>query len=214
MSSATDLTLEVVPSGSGIALDLGGNTGALRSPLGERGYRYINLDVRAFGAGEPSLIGDAHRLPFKDASLDVVVSKDTLEHFIEPWTVVREVDRVLKRGGRFIIWVPFMHPFHGDDFYRYSPAGLRRMLKDFELIAFESPLWVFTVVGLALVEALKRVHLGFAEAPIKTFCGALDRFFTRRQKRPASFASAYRIVACKPDAVARAADRFRIVEAL
>jgi hypothetical protein len=109
--------------------------------------------------------------------------------------------------------MPFMHPFHGDDFYRYSPAGLRRMLKDFELIAFESPLWVFTVVGLALVETLKRAHLGFTEAPIKALCGALDRLFTGRQKRPASFASAYRIVACKPDTTAQTAERFRTVEA-
>jgi SAM-dependent methyltransferase len=204
MSSATDLTLEVVPNGSGIALDLGGNKGTLRRHLRERGYQYINLDVRPFGRGEPSLIGDAHRLPFKDATLDMVVSKDTLEHFIEPWAVVKEVDRVLKRGGRFIIWVPFMHPFHGDDFYRYSPAGLRRLLKDFDLVAFESPLWVFTVVGLAMVEALKRMHLGCAEVPVKAVCGALDRIFTRRQKRPASFASAYRIVACKPDKMTRA----------
>jgi SAM-dependent methyltransferase len=197
MSSDARLTFEVIPHGTGFVLDLGGGTGMLGQPLQERGYRYINLDTRRFENGAPSLIGDAHRLPFKDDTLDMVVSKDTLEHFLEPRVAVKEVHRVLKEGGQFIIWVPFMHPFHGDDFYRYSPLGLRHLLEDFELVAFESPLWVFTVIGIAMIEALKRMHLGFTERPIKQLCGSLDRLFTRNQKRPTSFAAAYRIIACK-----------------
>ena len=199
MSSDTHLILEAIPSGIGVVLDLGGSKGMLRQPLQERGYHYINLDIKDFGNGEPSLVGDAHRLAFKDASVDLVVSKDTLEHFLEPWVVVKEVYRVLKVDGQFIIWVPFMHPFHGDDFYRYSPLGLRHLLRDFELVAFESPLWVFSLLGLAMIETLKRAHLGFAEQMIKRMCHSLDHLFTRDQKRPASFAVAYRIVASKQD---------------
>jgi SAM-dependent methyltransferase len=197
MSSDAELTLEVIPNGTGFVLDLGGSKGMLRRPLRERGYGYINLDVHHFGNGEPSLVGDAHWLPFKDATLDMVVSKDTLEHFLNPSAVVSEVHRVLRAGGKFIIWVPFMHPFHGNDFYRYSPLGLRHLLQDFDLVAFESPLWVFSVVGSAAVEALKRARLGFAERPIKQLCGSLDRLFMRNQARPASFAAAYRVVARK-----------------
>jgi SAM-dependent methyltransferase len=197
MSSDAHLILEAIPSGTGVILDLGGSQGMLRQPLQERGYHYINLDIKHFGNTEPSLVGDAHRLAFKDASVDLVVSKDTLEHFLEPWVVVKEVHRVLKVGGQFIIWVPFMHPFHGDDVYRYSPLGLQHLLRDFELEAFESPLWVCTVLGLAAIEALRRLRLGFAERPIKRLCGSLDGLFTRHQKRPASYAAAYRIVAYK-----------------
>jgi SAM-dependent methyltransferase len=201
MSSDAHLILEAIPPGTGTVLDLGGSKGMLRQPLQERGYQYINLDIKHLGNGEPSLIGDAHRLPFRDAAVDMVVSKDTLEHFIDPWGVVQEVHRVLNVGGKFIIWVPFMHPFHGDDFYRYSPLGLQHLLGDFELVAFESPQWVFTVVGLAAIEALKRLHIGFAERPLKQVCGSLDRLFTRNQRRPASFAAAYRIIAYKRDGV-------------
>jgi SAM-dependent methyltransferase len=197
MSSDAELTLKVIPSGAGFVLDLGGNKGMLRQPLQERGYRYINLDVCPLGNGEPSLIGDAHQLPFKDDSFDMVVSKDTLEHFIKPSDAVKEVHRVLKREAQFIIWVPFMHPFHGDDFYRYSPIGLKHLLHDHDVIAFESPLWVFTVVGLAAVEAVKRIHLGFTERPIKRLCGSLDQLFVRYHKGPSSFAAAYRIIARK-----------------
>jgi SAM-dependent methyltransferase len=197
MSSEAHLILEAVPPGAGGVLDLGGSTGMLRSPLQARGYRYINLDVRRFANGEPSLLGDAHHLPFKDAALDMVVSKDTLEHFLDPWCVVQEIHRVLKDGGHLIIWVPFMHPFHGDDFYRYSPLGLHHLLQNFEIVMFDSPLWVFTVIGLALIEVCNRAHLGFMAGPIRRLCGAFDRLVMGRQRRVASFAAAYRITACK-----------------
>ena len=201
MSSDVHFILEAIPPGAGLVLDLGGGEGVLRQSLRERGYRYINLDIQRFENREPSLLGDAHQLPFKDASLDKVVSKDTLEHFLAPFDVVGEVHRVLRDGGEFIIWVPFMHPFHGNDLYRYSPLGLRHLLRDFELLAFDSPLWVFTVVGHAAVEALKRLHLSFVEQPFERCCGLLDRLLMRSQRRPASFAAAYRIVACKRNEV-------------
>ena len=40
-------------------------------------------------------------LPFKQASFDVVVSRDVLEH-CDPSLVIKEIGRVLKRGGEFI----------------------------------------------------------------------------------------------------------------
>jgi len=199
MSADPQYVLEVIPPGQGLVLDLAGGRGTLRQSLETLGYSYVNADIACYGAGEPSLIGDAHALPFQDASFDMVVSKDTLEHFIQPWTVVKEVHRLLKDDGRFVIWVPFMHPFHGDDFYRYSPLGLRHLLRDFEIILFESPLQAFTIVGFAGIEMLKRLHLGFIEQPIKQICSSLDRLFIRyqKQKHLASFAAAYLVVACK-----------------
>jgi SAM-dependent methyltransferase len=197
MSSDPRLILKVIPSGTGVVLDLGGSKGILRRSLRARGYRYINLDLCRFGNGEPSLIGDAHWLPVKDATVDIVISKDTLHCFPEPWIVVKEVHRVLKTGGRFVIWVPFMHPSHGSDFYRYSPEGIKHLLRDFDVLVLESPLWIFSVLGLASVEVLKRVRLGFAEQPLKQLCGFLDRLSAGHRGRAASFAAAYRIVACK-----------------
>lgn len=197
MSTEATVILEVLSPGSGRVLDLGGGKGMLRQSLEELGYRYINFDIQSFQNGELSLIGDAHALPFHCGVFEIVISKDTLEHFLQPWIVVREVYRVLKDGGRFVIWVPFMHPFHADDLYRYTPLGLKHLLSDFEIMVFDSPLWVFTVFSVPIIEVMKRLHLGVAERPIKQFCGWLDRCFTRQQTRPASFASAYRIVALK-----------------
>jgi len=43
--------------------------------------------------------GDAHHLPFEDNSFDVVYSRYVLEHVADPVRVLKEMRRVLKRGG-------------------------------------------------------------------------------------------------------------------
>ncbi len=45
--------------------------------------------------------GDGHKLPFADATFDLVYCRYLLEHVGEPGEVVREAHRVLKPGGRF-----------------------------------------------------------------------------------------------------------------
>ena len=48
----------------------------------------------------------AERLPFADGELDFVWVFDVLEHVDSPETVLREISRVLKRGGGFHIVLP------------------------------------------------------------------------------------------------------------
>jgi ubiquinone/menaquinone biosynthesis C-methylase UbiE len=45
-------------------------------------------------------LGDARALPFADASLDLVVTSYSLHHIPDPERVIREMARVLRRGGR------------------------------------------------------------------------------------------------------------------
>ncbi|MFZ3214654.1 MAG: methyltransferase domain-containing protein [Candidatus Acidiferrales bacterium] len=45
-------------------------------------------------------IGDAQVLPFADGSLDLAVTSYSLHHISDPARVIREMARVLKRGGR------------------------------------------------------------------------------------------------------------------
>ena len=48
--------------------------------------------------------GDVHRIPFPDASLDLVVSTLSLHHWSDPLPVLDEVARVLRPGGSFLIF--------------------------------------------------------------------------------------------------------------
>jgi ubiquinone/menaquinone biosynthesis C-methylase UbiE len=45
-------------------------------------------------------IGDAQSLPFADACLDLAVTSYSLHHISDPARVIREMARVVKRGGR------------------------------------------------------------------------------------------------------------------
>jgi SAM-dependent methyltransferase len=197
MSADADIILEAIPAGKGLALDLGGGRGMLRPSLVALGYGYVNIDMGPPFSGEPSVLGDAHDLPFKDGAIALVVSKDTLEHFLRPRAVLDEVHRVLAGDGLLVIWVPFMHPFHGNDLYRYTPLGLKKLLAGFQILRFDSPLWVFTVMGTALNQILKRLHLGILTGPLRRLCNRTDRLLARGRNKPSGFAAGYRIVARK-----------------
>lgn len=57
------------------------------------------------------LKASADNLPFKDKSLDLVISFDTLEHFIDLKKVISEVKRVLVAGGYFYVAIPLEKQF-------------------------------------------------------------------------------------------------------
>ncbi len=59
--------------------------------------------------------GDARRLPLADASVDVVVSFETIEHFAGQEAFVAEVRRALRPDGCFIVSTP--------DRDNYTPTG-------------------------------------------------------------------------------------------
>ena len=197
MSADDRFILEVVAPYKGRALDLGGGGGTLWRPLEQLGYRYLNVDLEAPNGRVPAVLADAHLLPFKDGSFELVVSKDSLEHFSDPSAAVAELWRVLKSEGRCIIWVPFMHPFHDDDFYRYSPLGLKHLFRDFEIVSLESPLWLFTYSGILASEVLRRLRLGFVANPMLRLCHTFDRLVMQKRQHPAAYAVAYRMIVRK-----------------
>lgn len=48
-------------------------------------------------------------LPFKNSSFDTVVLSEVLEHLENPAEKLHEIARVLRKGGRIIVTVPFGH---------------------------------------------------------------------------------------------------------
>lgn len=201
MSIDKRLVLEHVPAGGGRALDLGGGVGQLAAPLGRLGYVYTNVDVSP--SGPAAVRGDAERLPFGGDSFDLVVSSDTLEHFRDPFAAVAEVRRVLKPDGLFVVWVPFLHPFHGDDYFRYTPLGLEFVMErgGMKIESLAAPLWVCSVIGQALVVLARRLRMQWLERPIERTAARLDRRFAGLQGS-LGFAAAYVVHARPmPDAV-------------
>jgi SAM-dependent methyltransferase len=56
------------------------------------------------------VVGDAHRLPFSDDSLDGIAMLDVLHHLGDPCGFFEEVARVLKPGGRVAMIDPGITP--------------------------------------------------------------------------------------------------------
>ncbi|MEE4311336.1 MAG: methyltransferase domain-containing protein [candidate division KSB1 bacterium] len=92
----------------------------------------INLDIYPFRF--VNVVGDGHRLPLKDESVDVIICQAVLEHVKEPAIVVREMHRVLKKGCAIYVEIPFLQGYHADpaDFQRYTIRGIERLMMPFE----------------------------------------------------------------------------------
>ena len=79
---------------------------------------------------------DMQDMPYRDSSFDCVVSDQVLEHIENPIRAVNESYRVLKRNGIAIHTSCFLNYFHPSpqDYWRFSPDGLRYLCKDFSKI--------------------------------------------------------------------------------
>ncbi len=93
-------------------LDLGCRYGALTRWYLE-GNEVVGMDVDREALTEAAALGiETHwgdveeAFPFPDASFDVVVAGELLEHVREPGGVVAEASRVLRPGGRLVASVP------------------------------------------------------------------------------------------------------------
>ena len=61
---------------------------------------------RAKQHGVDLVLGDAHHLPFKEGSFDLVLEREVLEHLEMPILVLRETSRILRDGGALLVSVP------------------------------------------------------------------------------------------------------------
>lgn len=67
--------------------------------------------------------------PFENEHFDIVIALNLFEHVRNLSQAPAEIARILKPGGRFIVSVPFLYPFHADpdDFRRLTDSGLASM---------------------------------------------------------------------------------------
>ena len=52
------------------------------------------------------IIGNGLKLPFADASFDIVICTEVIEHVTETRQLITEINRVLKKGGKLIVSTP------------------------------------------------------------------------------------------------------------
>lgn len=80
----------------------------------------------------PDICGDAQHLPIRSESVDAVFLTEVLEHLPRPQSALAECHRILKKGGIFILTIPFMLGEHQmpHDYLRLMRTGLTAYLTE------------------------------------------------------------------------------------
>jgi SAM-dependent methyltransferase len=123
-----DRARDLVAAAAGPILHLsGGGTAA-----GDE--RVVEADGAVFGPTH--VVVDAHRLPFADATFDLVVAMNAFEHYRDPPQVVRQLHRVLRPGGLVLVHTAFLQPLHEapHHYFNVTRHGLAQWFARFETV--------------------------------------------------------------------------------
>src|SRR5580698_2793087 len=183
-------------------LDVGGKGKPYACFFADRVTNHFVLDIAP--STSVDLVGDARNMPLSDASIDVVLITQVLEHIPEPIAVISEIRRVLKPGGTLLLSVPSIFPQHGSpgDYWRYMPQGLHWILRDFKNVVVRGEAGtipsIFLVVNVYLqlltgpLPWLQRL-LHWTICPLNNLAGLL----AGKVYRGDQFASNYFVVAVR-----------------
>jgi SAM-dependent methyltransferase len=182
-----------------LALEIGCGTGIFLEKVARSGARIHGMDLspdllaRAMARGIPEtrvLLGDAHRMPYADATFDAVYGSSILHH-LDLEAALRECLRVLKPGGRLALaepnlWNPqiaFMYligprvPFGlSPDEMAFTRSRIRRLLErlGYVQVAVRPVDFLHPAVPARLVAAVERLSRGLERLPlVREIAGSL-----------------------------------------
>lgn len=131
------LITQSAPAGHPKILDVGCGTGMLLTELADIGdvtgidVSQLAIDFCLERGLQNVAISDGTTIPYPDESFDVVLALDVIEHIEDDAMAAREILRVLKPGGRAILFVPAFQFLWGRNdelgrhFRRYTLPELR-----------------------------------------------------------------------------------------
>ncbi len=176
----------------------------------ERASKYVGVDVVENPAAE--LLGSVEALPVGDASFDIVLCTQVLEHCDDPAQAVRELRRVTAPGGRVLASTHGVQVYHPSpqDHWRWTHAGLQRLFEeqgDWEHVAVRAGAGTATCLAMLLgtyVEiACRRAGAArLARVPVwllnRAAAGLDARSELLREPRPGSLTANFHVVATAP----------------
>ncbi|MBN2213292.1 MAG: class I SAM-dependent methyltransferase [Bacteroidales bacterium] len=100
--------------GSHMILDIGSSEGAFLDYLNNHHLKFKGIDIdenalefcRERGYGDRIQYGDIREIPFQENSFDVATALDIVEHVDDDQKAMKEISRVLVKGGIALVIVP------------------------------------------------------------------------------------------------------------
>jgi SAM-dependent methyltransferase len=116
---------------SGVIVDLGsGNHPDYNSYWRLKPEKLVRVDIDS--GKQPQLVADLNQpLPLPDNYADHVFLFNVLYILSEPQAVLKEVQRILKPGGKFYLYAPliFNEAREPHDYWRFTSEGISRLLE-------------------------------------------------------------------------------------
>ncbi|HEY9768983.1 MAG TPA: class I SAM-dependent methyltransferase [Coleofasciculaceae cyanobacterium] len=132
----------------GMLLDIGAGTGALSKKLQELGFSVSACDLHCDNFIPKEIpfkvanLNDA--LPYDNASFDVVVGTEIIEHLENPWHLVRELHRVTKPGGTIVLSTPNLDNWYVRLIF-FLTGKLYNFLSSYEAIGHITPVFLWNL---------------------------------------------------------------------
>ena len=151
-------------------LDYGCAGGPLLEDLRVQGFRNlsgVDISAEAIALCQKRGLSDTFVVtgtsaPFADASFDWIIASDVLEHIQQEADMLAEWKRLLKAGGRLIVFVPAfsflwsVHDKRNHHFRRYTRAELRQKTEAAGFAVTRSSYWNFFLFGPVYLARLGR----------------------------------------------------------
>ena len=176
-------------------------------------YPFFQPFADEFVGVDPSpqadLQGTVEALPVEDASFDLVLCTQVLEHCDDPARAVSELRRVVRPGGRVLASTHGVYPYHPApvDYWRWTHTGLDRLFRenaDWSSVAVRPGSGTTACIGMLIghfIDLLcKRAHLRPLGRPlvagINLAADAIDRAVPAlRDPLPGSLTANYHVEA-------------------
>ena len=120
----------------------------------------VRFDIRNFS--KTNVVGDADLLPFKDNSFDKIIIVNSLYYCSNPFNVIENIGRILKKEGTIVIITPFLYPIHDApyDKYRFTEFGIMQLLKNSFIIKVINPIGgIFNLPAIFFHSLIKGIPL-------------------------------------------------------
>ena len=191
-----------------------------------------HFDLRPFFAGKPYVgcdfrpgpgvdrVEDVTKIGLPDGSAGAILCVETFEHVYAIHRAFDEVFRVLRPGGAFLLTSPFHFRIHAypDDYWRFTPSLLRRMMAPYGglLVGSQGPESTpHTVMAMGIKSPAPTDFRARAEQMVAAYresLAAIERARPMREKLRRAVGSVYRSKGERRAASEYSAARFLIDE--